>query len=308
MNESTVEDSFVNEKKRELEKNKYKIKKKTYYYAVVEGHLPGIYYNWEDCLKHTKGYPDAIYKKFSKKGDALLFLEGDLTVDDFKVDESDISLLSINNKTIIDNDIDLTIFNIENFNKYKEHFYIFTDGSYYKQLETSHQNEIYKNKYKNKYKKNNMISKFGVYFGNKSINISNAELNPTHNQSELLGIKYALLVLDKYKAMIKKYQKEHIENKIYIVSDSEYCIKALTEWIFIWQKNSWKTKTYEEVKNKDLFIVMHLIMNKLKLHNIKYEFKHINSHRSPPLSNEKEMFLWKGNQLANYLAKTHIEL
>jgi ribonuclease HI len=300
-------DSFTLLKKEELDKKTHKIKKKTYYYAVVEGYKPGIYYNWNDCQIQIKGFQNAIYKKFTKKEDAELFLNGDLTNDDFKLDESDISLLSINNKTIIENDKELNIFNIELFNTYENDFYIFTAGSYYKDKEFTDTVPYLKTKGNIKHKitenQYKMVSQFGIYFGNKSINISHKEYDSTNNQCELLGIKHTLHVLDKYKSSIKQYQGTNPNNKIYIISDSEYCIKALTEWIITWQKNNWKTKTYEQVKNKNLFISINLIMNKLKLHNINYEFKHINSHQQAPLSNKKEMFLWKGNQIAAYLAK-----
>ena len=46
-------------------------------------------------------------------------------------------------------------------------------------------------------------------------------------------------------------------------------------------------------------------MSKLKLHKIRYEFKHVNSHQPPPLSDKKELFLWKGNVIADYLAKEY---
>jgi ribonuclease HI len=182
---------------------------------------------------------------------------------------------------------------------YGEDFYIFTDGSYHKEKK--------KEKYMKKINdKINMISKFGIYFGMKCINISHKEDNSTINQCELLAIKYALLVLDNYKKHIKIYQKENPSNIINIVSDSQYCIKALMLWMDNWLKNNWKTQLDEPVKNKEIFISINLLMSKLKLHKIRYKFIHVNSHRPPPLSNPKEMFLWKGNQLADYLAKDYI--
>jgi ribonuclease HI len=209
-------------------------------------------------------------------------------------------MMSVNNKTIIDLDKDRDVFNIETFNKYKDDLYIFTDGSYHKD----------KGKWKGKWKTKNeayMISKFGIYFGMNSINISHQETNTTTiNQCELLAIKYSLLVLDNYKKNIKLYQKENPDNIIYIVSDSEYCVKSLTIWINDWLKNNWKTKIDEPVKNKEIFININLLISKLKLHKIRYNIIHCNSHQPPPLSNPKEMFLWKGNQLADFLAKDYI--
>ena len=52
-----------------------------------------------------------------------------------------------------------------------------------------------------------------------------------------------------------------------------------------------KTKKYSEI---------FLYKTKLELHKINYKLIHVNSHQ-PPLSDEYEMFLWKGNQYADYL-------
>ena len=191
-----------------------------------------------------------------------------------------------------------------NFNKYEKDFYIFTDGSFHKE-KNQYKFKKNENKKKDEDNKISMISKFGIYFGMKTINISHEEKNSTNNQCELLAIKYTLIVLDKYKKQIREYQKTNPDNIINIVSDSQYCIKALMIWIDKQLQNNWKTQLDEPVKNKEIFISINLIMSKLKLHKIRYKFIHFNSHQPPPLSNDKELFLWKGNQLADYLAKDY---
>ncbi len=308
MNKDEELDSYKAKKIAQKEFRKSKAKKKQYYYTVIEGYKPGVYYSWSECQEQTKGYPSPVFKKFSKKEDAFAFLNGDITLDDFKVKEEEIAMMSINNKTIIDLDRDKNVFNIETFNKYEDDFYIFTDGSYHKDKHKTQWKSIKHNKNMkdDDDTKANMISKFGIYFGIKSINISHQEIKATINQCELLAIKYTLMVLDNYKKKIKLYQKEHTKNIIYIVSDSQYCINALTIWIDNWLKNSWKTQLDEQVKNKEILISINLLMSKLKLHKVHYKFIHVNSHRPPPLSNPKEMFLWKGNQLADYLAKDYV--
>ena len=210
MNKTDKElDSYTAKKKAQSEFIKSKVKKRQYYYTVVEGYKPGVYYSWNECQEQTKGYPNPIFKKFSKKEDAFAFLNGDITLDDFKVKEDEIAMMSINNKTVIDLDNTRDVFNIETFNKFENDFYIFTDGSYYKEKtkklwqpkkkinrDSNKQNEN-KDKDENENVEANMISKFGVYFGMKSINISHQETKATINQCELLAIKYALIVLDK---------------------------------------------------------------------------------------------------------------
>ncbi|MDQ3141380.1 MAG: ribonuclease H family protein [Bacteroidota bacterium] len=44
--------------------------KKQKYYVVWQGHTPGIYTDWTDCLLQVKGYQNAKYKAFESKEDA----------------------------------------------------------------------------------------------------------------------------------------------------------------------------------------------------------------------------------------------
>lgn len=47
-----------------------------YFYAVKEGRQKGIYNTWQECEAQVKGYPAAIFKKFSSYEDALKFING----------------------------------------------------------------------------------------------------------------------------------------------------------------------------------------------------------------------------------------
>ncbi len=46
-------------------------KKSKKYYVVWEGNRPGIYESWADCQVQIKGYPNARYKSFKTKAEAL---------------------------------------------------------------------------------------------------------------------------------------------------------------------------------------------------------------------------------------------
>ena len=46
------------------------------FYAVKAGRRTGIYPTWPECEAQTKGYPGAVYKGFSNRGDAEKFLGG----------------------------------------------------------------------------------------------------------------------------------------------------------------------------------------------------------------------------------------
>ena len=40
------------------------------YYVVWAGHIPGVYDNWNECLKQTKNFPAAKYKSFKTQDEA----------------------------------------------------------------------------------------------------------------------------------------------------------------------------------------------------------------------------------------------
>ena len=61
--------------KLKTEKENTKRKKKQFYYTVVKGHNPGIYYSWDECKKEINGFPSPIFRKFTTKKDAKAFLK-----------------------------------------------------------------------------------------------------------------------------------------------------------------------------------------------------------------------------------------
>ena len=66
------------------------------------------------------------------------------------------------------------------------------------------------------------------------------EKNTTNNQMELIAAIKALEFLNKY-------------NDITINTDSNYVKEGITNWIFNWKKNNWKTSTKQLVKNRELW-------------------------------------------------------
>ena len=283
-NPKKSDDTYTENLAQRIDYKNSKKKKQQFYYGVQAGHKPGVYFSWDECLEQIKGFSDAVYRKFTKKEDAIAYVDCNYCEADFQLDDDEKALLMIEKKSYIDNDRDKNLFELERLSKFENDHYIFTDGSYFK-------------------KDKAFVSRWGIYFGKYSMNISETEIDSTNNKCELSGILYALKVLDNYKSKIKEHQKENPSHRIFIVSDSKYCINSLTIWINGWQKNSWKTQKNEPVKNRELLISAHLIMNKLKLHKINYQFLHVNSHQPPPLTSPKEMFLWKGNLIADYLAR-----
>lgn len=65
----------------------------------------------------------------------------------------------------------------------------------------------------------------------------------TNNQMEMYAVIQALEVCKP-------------GNKIAVYTDSQYVQKGITEYIKVWRKNGWKTRTGKPVKNKELWVRM----------------------------------------------------
>ncbi|MAI87631.1 MAG: ribonuclease HI [Candidatus Marinimicrobia bacterium] len=62
------------------------------------------------------------------------------------------------------------------------------------------------------------------------------------------------------KAVIEALKQINLKTKIRIYTDSKYVKLGITEWIFNWKKNGWKTSSKKDVKNKNFWIELdHLV-------------------------------------------------
>ncbi|MEZ4103134.1 MAG: ribonuclease HI [Candidatus Paceibacterota bacterium] len=92
---------------------------------------------------------------------------------------------------------------------------------------------------------------------------------------------------------------------ITVFSDSKYVITGITQWVFDWEKNDWKTKNKTDVLNKDLWQRLIEVTKDKEI-----EYKHVEGHvgiagneRVDVIANSfargKEVSLFKGD-LENY--------
>ncbi len=72
---------------------------------------------------------------------------------------------------------------------------------------------------------------------------SQGYFHTTNNRMELLAPSIAL-----------KKLKEPCE--VIITSDSQYVKNGIEKWIFNWKKNGWKSANKQDVKNKDLWVML----------------------------------------------------
>jgi len=256
-----------------------KEKKNKYYYAVKCGFKPGIYTKWEECKEQVNGFPKPVYKKFDTEEDAKIFINPECS---YLVSETTKSEL-IDGIEFSEYVLDKYISTPETWNKYNNKLYIFTDGS-----------DV-----------GNGNTRIGIYFGKRAVNISQDIPNSTNNRCELTAILYSLKYMNSILKQIKEYQKKNSLNKICIISDSNYSVSSCNKWIDTWVKNNWIKKDGNIIENKDLMFDIYMNLSKLRLHKIKYEILFVNSHRTPPLNDEKKYFLWRGNYIADYLARLY---
>ena len=100
----------------------------------------------------------------------------------------------------------------------------------------------------------------------------------TNNRMELKAVIMALREIDPGK-------------DITIFTDSSYVQKGISEWIFKWKQNGWRSSNRKPVKNKDLWVDLDDISSKF---TIKWEW--VKGHSGDP-----------GNERADYLANKGCE-
>ena len=91
-----------------------------------------------------------------------------------------------------------------------------------------------------------------IFIGKKKISLKGSKKNTTNNQMELL-------------APIKALKKIPIGEKIEIFTDSKYLKLGITEWIFKWKKNGWKTSNKNKVKNLELWKELDNLVEKYQI-------------------------------------------
>lgn len=77
-------------------------------------------------------------------------------------------------------------------------------------------------------------------YRNKEKEISGGELNTTNNKMELMAAIQGLNALNR-------------SCQVMLYTDSKYVKDGITQWIYRWQKNNWKSVSGKPVKNQDLW-------------------------------------------------------
>lgn len=128
--------------------------------------------------------------------------------------------------------------------------------------------------------------------------IADAVYQASNNRGELTGILRALQYVIAGHTDGANIADSFSYSSITVVSDSEYSIKSITQWIYAWEKDPEKLSGK---KNLDLIRSAKDAVETLKK-KCPVNFKHVNSHRKEPVDNDtEEWFLWKCNDIVDKL-------
>ena len=103
------------------------------------------------------------------------------------------------------------------------------------------------------------------------IEIKGSKENTTNNQMELT-------------APIMALKKIPQGSKGQIFTDSKYVKSGITEWIYNWKKNGWKTADKKEVKNKNLWTELDDLSNAFDI-----EWIWVKAHSANELNNQVDL-------------------
>ena len=114
-----------------------------------------------------------------------------------------------------------------------------------------------------------------------NVTIAGKQYTASNNRGELTAILNALKCVELFPAV----------KPVVVVSDSEYSIKCITEWVI-----GWKRKGLLDTKaNTDLILPAHDLVIK---RGGSIVFRHIRSHKQMPAGGE-DRFLWLGNDMVD---------
>src|SRR3989338_95980 len=117
------------------------------------------------------------------------------------------------------------------------------------------------------------ISKEGKTEKESVVELGGFEKNTTNNRMELTAVIWGLR---KASEMSGKVRNDMMDLHTQVYTDSSYVINSITKWIHDWKRNGWMTKAKKGVLNKDLWIELDEVLNKIGARNVSW--RHVGSH------------------------------
>lgn len=144
--------------------------------------------------------------------------------------------------------------------------------------------------------KKNASGGIGVFFyldDMKNVSEKYNSSNVTNQKCELLAIVKALQIIK------SKFGRHSKKINVLVHTDSDYCIKCMTNYVKVWLRNNWKLRNGNSVKNRNLIELLLNLTN--EFNNVSYN--HIRSHQLEPQNKDSSEYkVWYGNMMADKLA------
>mmetsp|Transcript_49558 Transcript_49558/g.97600 ORF Transcript_49558/g.97600 Transcript_49558/m.97600 type:complete len:281 (+) Transcript_49558:445-1287(+) len=230
------------------------------FYAVRIGRVPGVYSTWEECEKQVKGFSDCSHKSFRTEAEAWSFVNegqgGSAAAGSFLASASSAphgasqAAKSQSEETAVKKRKNQTT-----------NTQAASDSAQPPSPKKKKETEIVPRRerlvYTDGASKNNgrpdAAAGYGVYWGDGDPHNVSARLRgseQTNNRAELTAIVEAL----------RQSKALYPEDRIILRTDSQYSMKCVTEWMPKWVRNGFMTAMGHPVKNQDLIMQLHALM------------------------------------------------
>jgi len=184
------------------------------YYAVRKGHKTGIYDTWKECQSQTQGYKGPQFKKFESEAEANVYLNANGPVAKKRTSEGASSESPTKKKK------DKPETSDDSAEDGQDVVEVYTYGQM-----------------------NGAKAGIGVYWGpDHGMNVG-APLPGHMKASKNVAEIYACT-----KAIQQAKEQHHL--KLKLLTDSQYVISCMTQWINGWKKKGWMTGAGKPVTNK----------------------------------------------------------
>ena len=189
------------------------------FYAVLKGHKVGIFTTWAACQSSTKGFSGAVFKSFTTKDEADLYLGNTSTLPSGV--SGTLPAKSTQGTTPSNTSDGLTV-----LLAYKIPVQIFTDGACDPNPGATGSGLVV-------YEHGELTTlKYGYH-----------SPNGTNNTAELIALREAIKLAQHY---VEKGQP------VEILSDSDYSLKAVFVWSEGWKKKNWSKGGSAPIQNLEL--------------------------------------------------------
>lgn len=153
----------------------------------------------------------------------------------------------------------------------------------------------------NNQEKGNRRGGVGVFFGKddeRNISLSLKESDDFKVTNQVAELMASILAIEKI------LSNEELKGKeIVIFTDSIYVKNIVNEWAEKWEKNNWIKSDKKAVDNIELVKKLYYLSK-----NVNVKFKHCKSHQKEPNKDDKNYYIWFGNNEADKLAVSAAQL